>query len=355
VVDDFGIKYVDTNDVLHLKNILLQHYPVSEDWTGSIYCGITLTWDYSKRTADLTMPGYVAAVLHRFQHPTPPHPEHSPHRMNPPTYGQRLPTEPVSTPLDPTGIKCLQSLIGALLFYCRAIDNTLFVALSSLASAQATATNITAKDAIRLLNYCNTHPDAVLRYVASDMILHVHGDGSYLSEKYARSRAGAHLWLANHPNPSKEVLNNGSLLDLAALIKAVMSSAAECEFGSLFLACKAATTIRTTLIEMGHPQPPTPVQVDNSTACSIANKTCKQIRSKAFDMRFYWVQDRIQQGHFHVYWAPGALNLADYHTKHHPVAHHIKMRPTYLHTATSPTHHSNTFVPLNNSSSARVC
>ena len=87
--------------------------------------------------------------------------------------------------------------------------------------------------------------------------------------------------------------------------------------------------------EMGWPQPPTPIQVDNSTACGIANNTCKKICSKAMDMRFYWVCDRVQQGQFDVYWAPGCDNLADYFTKKHSPIHHKQMRPIYLHTMPS--------------------
>jgi hypothetical protein len=60
------------------------------------------------------------------------------------------------------------------------------------------------------------------------------------------------------------------------------------------------------------------------------NRKVKQQRSKAMDMRFYWVQDRIDQGHFRVYWAPGRTNLADFFTKHHPPHHHRIMRPIVL-------------------------
>jgi len=89
-----------------------------------------------------------------------------------------------------------------------------------------------------------------------------------------------------------------------------------------------------------HPQPPTPIVVDNSTAAGIANKTLKQRRSKAMDMRFYWVQDRIEQKQFLVYWRQGAENLADYFTKHHPARYHVQMRPVYLHsTSTSNSNH----------------
>jgi hypothetical protein len=51
------------------------------------------------------------------------------------------------------------------------------------------------------------------------------------------------------------------------------------------------------------------------------------------DMRFYWIQDRVSQGKFTVHWQKGSDNLADYFTKHHPPAHHILMRPIYIHTS----------------------
>jgi hypothetical protein len=50
-------------------------------------------------------------------------------------------------------------------------------------------------------------------------------------------------------------------------------------------------------------------------------------------MRFYWVQDRCNQGQFIVYWKPGKVNLGDYFSKHHPAYHHLNMRKVYLHQA----------------------
>ena len=356
VVDDFGIKYVNVDDVLHLKNILLQHYPVTEDWTGALYCGLTLHWNYTDRWVDLSMPGYIKALLLRFQHPSPSQPQFSPHACAPPNYGQQLtPPDDSSAPIDAKGITRIQSIVGALLFYARAIDTTLPVTLSTIASKQAKATKLTVLQTTQLLDYMATHPDATLRYYASDMVLHIHSDGSYLSVDEARSRAGGHFFLANKPTLNRPVLNNGAILTVASIIKVVLASAAECELGSLFFNCKEGTVLRHTLHELGHPQPPTPVETDNKTASGIANGTCKQIRSKAIDMRFYWIRDRIKQGHFHVYWAPGAHNMADYSTKHHPTPHHIKMRPFYLHTPSSPKYLPHTFVPANPLSSARVC
>ena len=81
---------------------------------------------------------------------------------------------------------------------------------------------------------------------------------------------------------------------------------------------------------MGHPQPPTPVATDNSTALGIVTSSIKQRRSKAMDMRFHWVQDRVKQNQFLIYWAPGNTNLADYFSKHHPPHHHRNMRKQFL-------------------------
>ena len=59
--------------------------------------------------------------------------------------------------------------------------------------------------------------------------------------------------------------------------------------------------MRTTLEELDHPQPPTPIRTDNSTTDEIMNKTIKQRQSKALDKRFYWLQDRVRQGEFRVF------------------------------------------------------
>ena len=108
-----------------------------------------------------------------------------------------------------------------------------------------------------------------------------------------------------------------------------MASAAEAEICASFLAAQESVPIVTCLNELGHKQPPTPIRVDNSTAVGFLNNTIKQKRSKSIDMRFYWLQDRCDQGQFQIYWAPGATNLADYHSKHHPPSHHQKLRDNF--------------------------
>jgi hypothetical protein len=76
-----------------------------------------------------------------------------------------------------------------------------------------------------------------------------------------------------------------------------------------FLHAALGKKIRNILEEMGHPQPPTPVQTDNSTADGIINLHVLPKRTKAMDMRYHWLRDRaINQQQFRFFWRPGALN-----------------------------------------------
>ena len=78
-----------------------------------------------------------------------------------------------------------------------------------------------------------------------------------------------------------------------------MSSAAEYEFGGLSVNSREGKNIITPLDEVGHKQTePTPIATDNCMESEIANENIKQQRSKAMDMRFYWIRDRITQTHF---------------------------------------------------------
>ena len=81
---------------------------------------------------------------------------------------------------------------------------------------------------------------------------------------------------------------------------------------------------------MGHKQPKTPVQTDNSTAEGLINNKMQPKRTNAMDMRFHWLHNQACQGQFRFYWRPGPLNWADYWTKHHPAAHHKHIRNDFL-------------------------
>ena len=332
VVDDFGVKYVGEEHARHSESALKEHYEVSTDWTGSLYCGINLDWNYHKRYVELHMSRYIPEVLHKYQHHVPKRAQHSPYPAPLKQYGAKIQMTHIddTPPITKEDRTRIQQIVGSLLYYGRSVDNTLLTALSSISSAQSKGTQATYDATMQLLDYCHTHPDARVRFYASDMLLRIHSDASYLSEPEARSRAGGYFYLGNVNEDSTAQYLNGPIHIVATIIKHVMASAAEAELAALFINAKEGTVIRTTLQEMGHQQEATPIQTDNSTANKIANNTCKQQRSKAIDMRFYWIQDRIKQKQFKVFWRPGIENKADYYTKHHAPIHHQRMRPHYL-------------------------
>ncbi len=144
------------------------------------------------------------------------------------------------------------------------------------------------------------------------MELAVNSNASYLSEPKAQSRAGGHFFLSSDPP------NNGAVLNIAHIIKNIMSSATEAELEGLYIMACEAVYIRIILEELGHMQPPTPLQTDNAMADAVICGKIQARRTKAMDMRFHWLQDRECQQQFRIYWRPGKLNYADYWTKHHP-------------------------------------
>jgi hypothetical protein len=132
------------------------------------------------------------------------------------------------------------------------------------------------------------------------MILHIHSDASYISENEAKSRARGFFYVGSN-NKTDKNLTNGAILIISKVLKHVMSSAAEAEIGAVFINAKEGAVLRTALEEFGHKQPPTPMETDNITATGYSNGTIKQKLTKAMDMRFYWIKDKVKHGQFNVY------------------------------------------------------
>jgi hypothetical protein len=155
--------------------------------------------------------------------------------------------------------KCLtiQKVTGSVLYYARAVGPTVSMPLNDSATEQTKATVKTQTATNQLLDYLATHPDATIRYHASDMILHIHSDASYLSVSNARSRLRG-LFLLGNKSPEEDTLN-GSILNVASVIKNVVASAAESEVGACFHNARSGAPPRVTLTELGHTQPPTPL------------------------------------------------------------------------------------------------
>eukprot|EP00956_Cyclotella_meneghiniana_P007050 scaffold9575_cov44-Cyclotella_meneghiniana.AAC.1 len=311
VVDDFGIKYTKKNDLDHLIKLLKSHYDVSVDLDGKEFVKIELDWDYDKGEVHLSMEPYLRKALRQFDNLVPKKRRDSPYPHVESKYGakEQFAEYDTSPAVGKEGQTYIQKVNGKFLWYARGVDPTAVVPLSALASQQSKPTQNTMDKSQHFLDYMATQEPAVLTYRKSDMILAVHSDAGYLNEEDARSRAGGHHFLSEDvPLPP----NNGAIHNVAEIIKAVMSSAAEAETGGLYINARKAVEERNLLEEMGHKQPPTPIQTDNSTAEGIVNNRVQPKRTKAMDMR------------------PGTTNRGDYFTKHHPASHHRNMRAEIL-------------------------
>ena len=124
--------------------------------------------------------------------------------------------------------------------------------------------------------------------------------------------------------------NNGAILNIAHIIKHVMSSATEAKLAALYIMAREAVYICIILKEMGHKKTPTPIQTDNAMADAYINGKIQPKQTKAMDMQLHWLHDRKCQQQFKFYWRPGKENNADYWTKHHLPSHHVNMQKEYL-------------------------
>ena len=118
----------------------------------------------------------------------------------------------------------LRAVTHTLLYYGRAVDNTILTTLSAIATEQAKPMEKMTAKVKQLLDYCATQDKPVITYNARKMIL-----TGYCNEN---NSPGGHFFLPNGDNDSP---NNGAILTIATIIKAVMLSAAKAELGALYL------------------------------------------------------------------------------------------------------------------------
>ena len=143
----------------------------------------------------------------------------------------------------------------------------MLVGINKIGSEQALPTTDTIKKTKILVDYAATEPDAVIRFHASDMCLHIDSDTAYIVQPKASSHDAGHYYLRETPPPPLIRPNptpNIPIISRCQTIRTVISSAAEAETGAIFLNGKQDVHISTNLIEMGHPQPPTPTKADKS-------------------------------------------------------------------------------------------
>ncbi len=145
------------------------------------------------------------------------------------------------------------------------------------------------------------------------MILNIHSDASYLSAHRACSRAGGYFFLGSFPVYGDPIKLNGAIHITCTILKLIVASAAEAELGALFLNAQEAKVLQLTLLELDHPQPPTPIHIDNTITVGIINNTIKCQCFSAMEMRYFWLLDGKTQKYFKFYYQPGQETWATIH------------------------------------------
>ena len=293
VVDDFGIKHdLENHHLQHLINALKQKYTITVDMTGNLFCGVTLDWNYHKGQVKCSMPGAIPKFLAKLQHITPTKKQFSPHPAPTITCGQKLQTalsdeSPILTKEDNTLVR---RIVGFALCIARMLDMTMLVACNEIALQQCEATTKTLNVCSWLLDYMSTYPNPSITFKRSDMILWISSDSSYQSASKSRSRVGGYHFLGNKYSPTKDLVFQRNFINApthveASILRNIMGAASESEIAAAYANAKDGVESRVTLMEMGHEQPSTPLEIDNTTAFGILTKQLLPRRSKAMDMR----------------------------------------------------------------------
>jgi hypothetical protein len=257
------------------------------------------------------MPGYINKLLKRVR-PAGIKGAHTPSIYCQPNYKTaktQTATVDMSPPASPAQTKELQVVIGTLLYYARAVDPAILTVVHALGSVQAKPTLDDMRKMERLLQYVSVHQNHGVRFHASSMQLMIQSDASYLCRPKARSVLGGFHYLGSID------LINGPVFCTSKIISCVVTSAAEAELGAAFQNAQKGAQFRNTLTELGYPQQPTIISVDNTVAEGLASDTINAKRSKSMDVRFFWLRDRVKKFQFAMKHLPGRWNISDFFTK----------------------------------------
>jgi hypothetical protein len=252
VVDNFGVVWKIKEDLDHFIQTLTKLYQVKVNMECTMYLGMATRINRQKRHVTLTMPGYIEKLLKRVR-PNGIKGAQTPAVYHPPNFkhaGTQAATVDLSPPASLVEKQLLQSVIGTLLYYTRAVDPSICMAVHELATNQSQPTMQDMNKMDRILQYVSIHQNMGIRYYASNMQCNMLSDTSYLSRPRTRSVMG---WLnyLGCPNGINGPISCGS-----KMINCVVASVAEAELGGGFQAAQITLQHCRTLHDLGYPQLP---------------------------------------------------------------------------------------------------
>jgi hypothetical protein len=242
----------------------------------------------------------------------------------------------------------MQQIMGSIIYYARAVNKTVLMALSNIASKQMKATEKALEKGAKLLDYLALNLDTKVQYYALDMVTNIHSDALYLMETKTQSCRCGNFFMGWIPRDGKPIKLSRAFHLNSSILQLIVASAAEAELGALFHNCQTGIIFCIILEDLGYHQPETPVYCNKVIAVGIAkNTSVKHPQSRLMEMRFFWICGKVAQNIYSLAWHPGQENLADYQNKYHMRCHHVIVRPWYLHVENSPC-----FLPWAQTSSA---
>ena len=316
-VDDFCVAYSSTDHLDRLFTVLNDSgYVLTKDMDAAKYCGFAISRDWTARTATLTIPGYVQAMLVRFgleniKAKNYPHVAAKDKESWQPI--QTALQEDASAKLSDANFKLVQEKIGCLRYLASALRADIDVYVAQAGSRIANPTVHLMRDVDSIFAYLKSCPDLGITYKASGMVLKAFTDASFDSELIHKSRSGAYYYLGNEEDDG---FINGPIQVLSRKQKSIVVSATEAEYVALFDTALNMVHLRNLLKILGHDQPASTISCDNSVAVGLANGKVSDGRTKHVDRKFHWVREQVAQGMFVVVWEAGKDNLADFFTKH---------------------------------------
>jgi hypothetical protein len=183
------------------------------------------------------MRGYVKKKLQEYKYIASKCVQTCPYTPAPKQFGSeaQAPLPPDLSPkLDTAGITKFQKIVGSILYYARAVNMTVLMALSTIAAEQTIATEHTLERCTQLLDYLAHNADAKVRFHASDMVMNIHSNASYLSEAKAPSQTCGHFFMGWQPKDGEPIHLNGAFHFSANILHFVVASASEAELEALY-------------------------------------------------------------------------------------------------------------------------
>ena len=160
--------------------------------------------------------------------------------------------------------------------------------LSSIKVRQSKATEKLEEVVKHFLDCCATHPNAGMKFIASNLMASLRSDVPYLCEPNSKSRTEGHFYLSKYKDI---ILNNRTVMTLSNIIKQVLSSASEAQTAAIFYKCKTALLHRVSFEEISHPRPKTAVTTDIITAFGLKSNDPQSSQIKQHYIQIVKIQE----------------------------------------------------------------